>query len=87
MSHYDLTEISQLIEFDKDCARAASGCPQQDYIANTRSIKSKKYNAVEIFESWRNAEILWKSGYYVELSKQAMETFLFIREHGLLLIR
>jgi hypothetical protein len=70
---YDLGDVEQLIEFDNDCHRAASWCPQ--YQGAPQTSHDGAISVAQVFGRWFWHGTLWKSGYGENLSAKAIETF------------
>lgn len=70
---YDLTDIDQLIAFDRDCQEAAANCPQ--YEGPSHVFTKHAISVAEVFQAWFECKTLWKSGYSDYLSSKAMATF------------
>jgi hypothetical protein len=72
---YDLSNIEELVQFDIDCTKAVNGCPQRRGRSNNFIKDGITTSVSEVFIYWFNNSVLWSSGYYIELSEKAQETF------------
>lgn len=80
---YNLADIEELIEFDTDCATAASNCPQVPYNNHELEIRRGELTAVEVFDIWNDEEnVVWDSGYHEDLSDKTINTFDYVYENG-----
>lgn len=82
MKPYDLSDTEELIQFDSDCARAASYCPQSTCFRDEVGIRCKTTDGEQIFHDWESCEELWDHGYCEYLSDKAAATLKHVRKHG-----
>jgi hypothetical protein len=81
---YNLADIEELVQFDKDCASAIAECPQEQYIDNEVSIRRKEISPMQVYDNYTNEDnVLWDKDYYSELTPRALATFEYVREYGM----
>lgn len=82
MKSYKLGNLKELINFDADCNKAACECPQFISHSNELAIRRKELSAEDIYDTWKNEEVLWRYGYSDCLSPRAKATFNYVYNNG-----
>ena len=67
----------ELLQFNDDCNEAAYHCPQYrgGYGAEDRDILLGNVSTKQVVKNWLECDVLWNSGYSVELSDFAQDVF------------
>lgn len=85
---YNLSDISELVQFMNDCISAINECPNWETTHSWgRSLELEaikgEITAIDIYDRFSKKECpLNSSGYYSSLSKKSKNTFDYVYEYG-----
>lgn len=67
----------EMLDFNDACFDAAAACPQYrgEWAFDDREILLGLIKPKDLVKSWLNCDTLWHSGYYKELSPDALDVF------------
>ncbi len=72
---YNLESAPELYQFSMDCEEACNCCPQKNTWNPIDIDDRNEISPHEVFMYWKDCDTLWISGYQVELTDKAKQTF------------